>query len=301
MNDKILQRWKDFVWGEHHKRNTRAVYYFPVQQWLTYYKKPYYEITQQDVNRYIQYCYDTRKPNTNAVNFWVFRKFIKWTGRKDLNIPSVTPVDAGKQALNEVQTQKLLDTVETLPPIYRLIFYLEYDTIRRPEEIRKLKLSDRYENLLKYDGKTGIKQCVMTERLIEAWDDYLKIRPFPATEEDNEYLILHDRGTYKGERLQSKWLISKTIKEIAMYSKIELPNGEKPTNYLIKRTSITRQLKECPDPKIIQLQAGHTNLRPTMKYNRVEVNDIKIYLNNFEHKNTPESLSKKRHSRKNIL
>ena len=121
MNDKILQRWKDFVWGNYKKKNTRAVYYCPIRQWLTYYKKPYYEITQQDVNRYIQYCYDTRKPNTNAVNFWVFRKFIKWTGRNDLNIPTVTPVDAGKQALNEEQTQKLLDTVETLPPIYRLI------------------------------------------------------------------------------------------------------------------------------------------------------------------------------------
>ena len=54
---------------------------------------------------------------------------------------------------------------------------------------------------------------------------------------------------------------------------------------MIKRTSITRQLKTCPDPKIIQLQAGHKNLSATMKYNRIDEKDIKEYLDIFEHKN----------------
>ena len=57
--------------------------------------------------------------------------------------------------------------------------------------------------------------------------------------------------------------------------------GENPTNYLIKRTSITRQLKTCPDPKIIQLQAGHSKLTTTMKYNHVSDDDRRQYFSKF--------------------
>jgi len=312
--NEILQEYKDFVWGEHQKNNTREVYYYPIRQWLRWHNKPYNELTQKDIDKYIQYCYDTRKPNTNAVDFWVLRKFIKWTKRTDLRVPTVTPVDAGKQALDEENTEKLLATVETLPALYRLVFYLEYDCIRRPSEIRKLKLTDRYGTILKYDGKRRIGQCVMTERLLQAWDDWLKLRPIPASDEDNQCLLLHEYGAYKGQRYRSNDRISRLIKELSMYAKIDIPDGEGATNYLIKRTSITRQLKECPDPKIIQLQAGHTSLRPTMKYNRVETSDIKNYLDDFElksngdintrddrYKNGFDSPNTKRRRRKNIL
>jgi integrase len=198
----------------------------------------------------------------------------------------MTPIDVGKQAIDEENTDKLLNTVEKLPPLHRLVFYLEYDAIRRPCEIINLKTTNRYGNLLYYKGKTsqktGMNYCVMTERLQQAWDDYLKNRPIPKTPEDNKYLILNEYGQYRGTRLKSRHQLTKIIREIAMYSQINIPNNEHPTNYLIKRTSITRQLKECPDPKIIQLQAGHTELATTMKYNRINEHDIKNYLNNFE-------------------
>lgn len=71
-----------------------------------------------------------------------------------------------------------------------------------------------------------------------------------------------------------------------MYSQIEVPNREKPTNYLVKRTSITRQLKACKDPKIIQIHEGHSKLETTMKYNRINEEDIKEYLDIFEHKSS---------------
>ncbi len=282
--NEILQEYKDFVWGRHSKLTTRLTYINHPKTMLRYLQKPLDQITQADIDRYVQYCYDTKKHNGNVIRFYTIAKFLEWCGKKDLIVPKLVPKDAGKQALNEEETDKLLSTIEELSPLHRLVFYLEYDTIRRPSEIRKLKLSDRYGHILRYDGKRGIKQCVMTERLMRAWDDYLKVRPFPQTEEDSKHLVLVDIGCHKGRRIKSPRPLTRIIKEVSMYSNIETPNGEKPTNYLIKRTSITRQLKECHDPKIIQLQAGHTSLKPTMKYNRIEEADIKNYLTVWEHK-----------------
>jgi len=71
--------------------------------------------------------------------------------------------------------------------------------------------------------------------------------------------------------------LSRIIREIVYEANIDVPMGENPTNYLIKRTSITRQLKECPDPKIIQMQAGHSKLATTMRYNRVSDDDRRKY------------------------
>jgi len=280
----IIEQYRDYVWGNYQKDKTRHIYESHPRLCLEWIGKPLEQITQDDINRYIHYCYGYCKQNTLSLKFWSVQNFFKWAGRNDLQLPKITPVDAGKQALNKIETQKILDTIETLSPLHRLIFYLEFDAIRRPSEIQNLKLKDRYGEVLKYDGKTGIKQCIMTERLQQSWDDYLKLRPTPRTEKDSEYLIINNYGMYSGDHLKSKCMIGRIIKEVMMYSRVELPNGEKPTNYLVKRTSISRQLKECPDPKIIQIQAGHTKLETTMKYNRIDKQDIKNYLSVFEDK-----------------
>ena len=284
MNDIILQRYRGYVWGKYQKFKTRDVYTSHPRICLHWIDKPLENITQEDIQRFVQYCYNRFKRNTLSLKFWSIQNFFKWVGRNDIQLPKITPEDAGKQALNESEIQKILDTIESLSPLHRLIFYLEYDAIRRPDEIRNLKIADRYGEILRYDGKTGIKQCVMTERLQKAWDDYLKIRPTPRTEKDNLYLIIHFYGKDHGKHPTSPCIINRVVKEIMMYSNVHIPNGEKPTSYLIKRTSISRQLKECPDPKIIQLQAGHSKLETTMKYNRINTKDIKNYLSLFEDK-----------------
>lgn len=284
MNDKILQQYRDFVWGKYTKITTRRTYVDHPSIMLRHIGKPLKAVTQKDVDRYIQYCEHAKKHNGNVVRYFSIATFMRWANRTDIIIPKLVPIDAGKQALDESQTQRLLDIIEELSPLHRLVFYGEYDLIRRPSEMRNIKLQDRKGDLLYYRGKTGYKYCVMTERFKQAWNDYLMIRPIPLTPEDAEYLVLVNGGAYKGQRIHSPHPMLRTIREICLYAGIEIPNGEKPTNYLIKRTSITRQLKECNDPKIIQLQAGHASLKPTMKYNRIEQQDIKKYLNGLEHK-----------------
>ena len=251
---------------------------------LNYIGKPLNQITQSDIDKYVQYCLENKKTNGNSIRFWSIRQFLKWAKRDDLVLPKINPVDAGKLALNEDEANKLLFTVESLSPLHRLVFYLEYDAIRRPSEIRKLKLTDRYCNMLSYEGKTGIKSVIMTERLQKAWDEYQKVRPMPATEEDGKYLMLGDYGQFKGRHYNYNTGINRIIKEVCMLSRIEIPQGEAASNYLIKRTTITIQLKDCPDPKIVMQQAGHTKLNTTMKYNRIDEKHIKEYLNIFEHK-----------------
>jgi len=284
MNDKILQGYKDFVWGRHGKRNTRLTYTDHARVMLDRIGKSLNQVTQNDVDRYVQHCLESMKTNGNSIRFWSIRQFLKWAKRDDLVLPKINPVDAGKLALNEDEANKLIFTVESLSPLHRLVFYLEYDTIRRPSEIRKLKLTDRYRDMLSYEGKTGIKPVIMTERLQKAWDEYLKVRPIPVTEEDDKYLILTEGSYFRGRYSRCNSMINRIIKEVCMLSKIEIPQGETASNYLIKRTTITLQLKDCPDPKIVMQQAGHTKLNTTMKYNRIDEKHIKEYLNVFEHK-----------------
>lgn len=302
MNTDILQQYQQYVYGRHNNTNTRSVYLTNITKMLEKINKPYNDITQNDIDRYTQIYLETKKKNGNAIRFWAIRKFIRWTGRTDLNIAQVQPADAGKLALNEKETQKILDIIEKMRPQHRLIFYLEYDTIRRPEEIRKLKIADRYQDILSYDGKTGRKKSFMTERLIRSWDEYIeRQRPLPINEEEDRYLLLSDYGQYRGQHLRSKKTISDTIKQICMYAQVEIPQGETPNSYLIKRTTITQHLKDSNDPKIIQLQAGHTNLQTTMKYNRIDDEHMRNYINSWEHKNN--HINDKRNIReyKNIL
>jgi len=160
MNDKILKEYKGFVCGRHDKNNTRRVYLNNPTVMLKLIDKPLKDITQKDVDKYAEYCYKHRRQNTNAVSFWSINQFFKWANREDIKLPKIVQIDAGKPALNECDTQKLFDTVENLSPLHRLVFYLEYDAIRRPDEIRTLKKTSRYDDVLRYDGKTDSRESV---------------------------------------------------------------------------------------------------------------------------------------------
>lgn len=292
MKDKILQEYKGFVWGRYNKINTRRCYIDHPKVMLKRINKPFDEITQEDIEQYVQYCYNNKKRNGNAIRFWSIRKFITWTKRKDLAIPIVNPTDAGRQALTSEDFDKIIQTLPNLKPIHRVIGYALIDTIRRPNEIKNIKIKNIQEDRLTYDGKTGRKYCIMSERLKQAIREYIEIqRPIPRTPKDDEYLILSDYGYFKGKHPNSRTLVDRIVKEIAMYSKIEIPPDETACAYLLKRTTITEQLDEHP-AKYVQFQAGHIKPETTMKYQRPRDEDIKKHLNIFEHKS--EKIKEKR-------
>jgi integrase len=246
--------------------------------------KPFDEITQKDIDKYVQYCNQNKKRNGNALRFWSIQKFVKWTERNDLKIPIINPIDAGKQALTTEDFDKIIQTLPKLKPLHRVVGYALIDTIRRPNEIKNIKIKNIQGDRLTYEGKTGTKYCIMSDRLQQAIKEYIeKERPISQKPEDNEYLILCDYGQFKGMHPKTRVLVDRIVKEIAMYSKIEIPPKETACSYLLKRTTITEQLDQYP-PKYVQFQAGHIKPETTMKYQRPRDEDIKRYINLFEHK-----------------
>ena len=146
MNAELLQRWRDCVHSNHQSENTRREYFNNPMVMLRTINKPYDEIAQNDLNKYVQFCFKTYKRNTLSLKFWAINNFIKWMERKDLSLPNVNPVDAGKTALNKEEMDKIFNIIEQLSPLHRLTFYLVYDAIRRPQEISILMvpISDKW-------------------------------------------------------------------------------------------------------------------------------------------------------------
>jgi len=284
-NNVILKEYMDYVRCNHRKLNTRRTYTDHPRLLLKRINKQFDTITQKDLEEYIQWCYDNRGHNGNAIRFWSIRQFLKWANRKDLHIPIFNPIDAGKRALTTDDFGKIIQTLHNLKPIHRVVGYALIDTIRRPNEIRNIKIKNIQDCKLKYDGKTGIKECTISNRLQKAIQEYIeKERPIPQTPEDDEYLILSDYGQFKGKHPKSRTLVDRIVKEIAMYSKIRLPPEETACSYLLKRTTITEQINMGIPIKYIQLQAGHIKPETTMKYQRPRDEDIKENVDIFEHK-----------------
>jgi len=289
---KIIDEYYDYLCGRSISETTRLNYTKFPKTFLNYIKKQANDITQLDIDEYVRYCILNRKHNGNGTRFRCLKYFFNWLG-KNFELPMLSMKETDKAVLNQQQIQRLFDTVKDMSYRHQLIFYLEYDGIRRPGEIRNLLLDWRHDDLLYYTGKTHKSHIIMTDRLMKAWDNYVDYeRPKPKTANDALYLLLNiNRNTgIRGTHLRTPEPLLRVIRDIFYEADVDVPMGENPTNYLIKRSSITRQLKTCPDPKIIQLQAGHSNLAITMRYNRVSDDDRRDYFNglNEVYKNKPK-------------
>lgn len=293
MTATTLDNYYIYLCGKSISDETRKNYLSFPREFLQHLNKNPTDITQEEVNQYVRYCITNYRNNGNKTRFQLIQYFLNWT-QTPLTLPRLRYKDVDKAVLNEDQLQTLFETVQDMSLLHQLILYLEYDGIRRPKEIRNIRKNWRNDDILYYNGKTHPDHIILSKRLMTAWNEYIAFeRPPARTPNDDEYLLLnnHKHSNTKGVRIKSNNTIMQIIRDIFWESRIQVPKGELPTNYLIKRTSITRQLKQCPDPKIIQLQAGHSTLEQTMKYNRVNDNDIRTYIhNNLDvHKNKTQA------------
>jgi len=279
VNDKTILSYEIYLAGKSISEATRLNYIKFPRKFLDHTQKQANDVTQLDIDEYVRYCIRTRAHNGNGTRFRCIRYFFDWMD-KDFKLPMLSMRETDKAVLTERQLQTLTDTVEHMDARHQLVFFLEYDGIRRPREICDILLNARTDDVLYYNGKTHRDHIIMTDRLMRAWDRYVNYeRPPPKTTSDQKYLILNPGKSngFGGTHMRTTHPLSRVIREIVYNSGITVPMGENPTNYLIKRTSITRQLKECPDPKIIQMQAGHSKLTTTMRYNRVSDDDRRQY------------------------
>ena len=117
---------------------------------------------------------------------------------------------------------------------------------------------------IKY-SKTGNKSIILSQRLIEAWDNYLSIRPEPKPE-FREYLLINPYRGHKGEKFQRILPIIKRNKKLGKKCGIKIDVNP----YIIRRTSGTlRQDKFSEffagDVKIVQRMFNHKDVKTTLR------------------------------------
>ena len=61
MKQDILQKYKQYVHGQHAKHNTRHTYLEHIRVMFKHIDKPYHQITQDDLDKYITHCQEKRK------------------------------------------------------------------------------------------------------------------------------------------------------------------------------------------------------------------------------------------------
>lgn len=244
-------------------------------------------LTQNDIDEYVIWNRKNRLHNGNTSRFCTVQRFLNWYGRSDLQLPKQKMLPTNKSALTKEQMQHICQITRKMSWLHQLTFTLELISLRRPKDIRNLKMTDRHGDILRYVDKTsratGIKREVLSQWVMEAWDNYITTeRPMPRTKRDAEYLILTSCTKWYGCHLKSNNMIDRLIREIGRESGITPPNGENWTNYLIKRTGITQQAHICNNLKIVSTQAGHNSIETTAIYDRTQDNDTRKHLNNFE-------------------
>jgi hypothetical protein len=244
-------------------------------------------LTQEDVDEYVQWFKHNRSHNGNTSRFNAVKNFLAWQGRYDLILPKQKMLPTNKHALTKEQMIQLCETARVMSWLHQLVLTLELICLRRPKDIRNLKINDKQGDILRYVDKTsrftGIKMEVLSKWATKSWDNYIYFeRPTPKTDDDAKYLILSDCQKFYGQHLTSNVMINRIACEIQKQSRIPTPNGEKIVNYLFKRTGITQQAHICPNIKIVKEQAGHSKIESTLVYDRIQDDDTRKHLDSFE-------------------
>jgi len=278
----LLQRYYETLCGKNLVKETKNYYIKHVKQFLN--EVP--DLTEESIQQYVRRSLERYEQNGNVARFFTIQRFLDFAGI-DVKLPKVKIIDSGKMALSQEQVQHIFETLPNMSYLHQLVFGLLYFELRRPKEIRNLKIKNRNGDLLRYIGKTYHKNGILIEVISQwtqkAWDCYVEFeRPEGKNQTEEEYLILNTCKKYYGKHWISNIPIHTRTHDIQKMSEVIPPGGEHFNPYLIRRTGITHQIKNTHDPKITQVQAGHMNLSTTMRYNRIQENDIREHLSNFE-------------------
>lgn len=99
--------------------------------------------------------------------------------------------------------------------------------------------------------------------MIQAFNEYLLHRISPKRQDDNDKLIIIDRGSHYGlAPSPDSDFIYRHTKQIAMRAGF----GRSVYPYLIKPSAITDGFNQQINPKILQRQARHKHIETTLRY-----------------------------------
>ena len=291
--ENTLQRYKNYLCGEYTSTNTKADYYCHAKQFLEITKN---KINKDAITKYKSFLNQKYKnKNTRNMKIIAVNGFLDWLGKSHLRMKNIGWEMAIKPTLKDEEISKLLDLAYYDPELY-LMTLLLWEGCLRDDTILNLKLTDRVDNKLYIEySKTGNKSIILSLRMIEAWDNYLSVRPKP---EYKEYLFINSYRSRKGEKFQRILPLIRRIKKLGKKAGLKIDI----TPYTIRRTSGTlRQDKfsefYAGDVKIVQRMFNHKDIKTTLRYDHRTDHDVEKYLqsiyNNDQTKYKPKETAYK--------
>jgi len=278
-----LQRYKEYLCGEYTSTNTKADYYCHAKQFLEIAK---IKIDKEAITRYKSFLNQRYKnKNTRNMKIIAVNQFLDWLDKSHLRMKNIGWEMDIKPTLKDEEISKLLNLAYNNPELY-LMTLLLWEGCLRDEVILNLKLTDRIDNKLYIEhSKTGKKSIILSPRMIEAWDNYLNIRPTPEPEYKN-YLFINSYRSRKGEKFHRILPLIRRIKKLGKQAGLTIDI----TPYTIRRTSGTlRQDKfsefYAGDVKIVQRMFNHKDIKTTLRYDHRTDHDVEKYLQSIYNNN----------------
>ena len=274
-----LQRYKDYLCGEYRKTNTIRTAHHCAKKFLEYVD---YNVNKDSIQNWRIDLNKKYKHNTiNTKIIWV-NKFLDFIGKPGLKQKIIGFKDIPKDTLSQDEIEHLIDISKEDPELH-LIMRLCFDGILRPDEIIKIKISNRvrssdgYDKLYLDDTKTGDNYLIMSKRLQEAWDEYIKIRP-TLKPEYSDYLLICLYRSNKGNAFKTTEPIRRKLRNLTKNAEFD----KHVTPYTIKNTILTLlQNQESSyfigDIKKAARMARHKDIKTTLKYDCINDNHIKDY------------------------
>jgi len=272
----VLQKYKTYLTAEHKSPNTRRDYYCHIKQFLKITNETLNQDSIIEYRAYLNQNYNNR--NTRNKKIIAVNQFLKWSGHRHLCMKNIGWEIPSLPTLKDEEISRLLETAYSDPELY-LMTLLLWEGLLRDEEIINLKTNDRIDNRLYLKKtKTGNKTVILSPRLIEAWDKYLKNRPTPK-KEYRQYLFINSYKDHYGKKFKRINPLIRRIKKLGLKCNIKFEI----TPYTIRRSSGTlRQDKfsdyYAGDVKIVQRMFNHRNIETTLRYDHRTDSDVEKYL-----------------------
>jgi len=298
MHMDSLQGYMKFLRGEYENKHTREIYQSHVKQFIEHTNGTINTDTIDEYKAFLNKKYKNR--NTRNHKIIAINIFLDWLGRTDLRMKEIGWDYPSEPTLKDKDINKILKRAERNPELHLITLFL-WEGCLRDKTITDIKITDRIDNKLYLKRtKTGNKTIILSQRMMDAWNNYLEVRPEPKPEY-KEYLFINPYRSHKGEKFQTILPIIKRIKNLAKQCDISIPV----TPYTIRRTSGTlRQDKfsryYAGDVKIVQRLFNHKDVRTTLRYDQRTDYDVERYLESiykhgqpkYKHENCSETTYK---------
>jgi len=280
--NSILESYWQFLrrkYRSDHTRKNNMKFVKLFLKWLKETKSISLEhLTPDDTQDYKAFCLDTYKINGNVGRLNAINNFVDdFLKRPELRITAPRSVQVNKQVLSEEELERYKRCAMT--PLEQLIVTYQIDGLLRPGEFYKLRLSlHDINNQILYldDTKTGNNSVILTPNMIKAFHNYLPHRIQPKRHEDDDILIIIDRGSKYGlAPSPDSDFIYRHTKQIAMRAGF----GRSVYPYLIKPSAITDGFNQQVNPKVLQRQARHKHIETTLRYDYASDQMTKEFFN----------------------